>query len=63
MGRTVCFVNTAIPKIVNGAMSRYESTGITQDLKRIQMTNRWNPVLEDYRIASRGFSWYVLTIS
>jgi len=47
-GRTICFVNTTIPRIVNDAMSRFENTGIIQDLKRMQMTNRWDPILEDY---------------
>jgi hypothetical protein len=47
-GRTICFINTTIPKIVNDAMSRYEDMGIVQDLKRMQMTNRWDPILEGY---------------
>lgn len=29
-------------------MSRYEDMGIVQDLKRMQMTNRWDPILEGY---------------
>lgn len=45
-------VRIQLPKIVNDALSRHESTGIIQNLKRIQMTNRWNPVLEDYVKAS-----------
>jgi hypothetical protein len=47
-GRTICFINTTIPKTVNNAMRGYEDTGIIHDLKRIQMTNRWDPILEDY---------------
>jgi len=47
-GRTVCFINTTIPRIVNDAMSKYENMGTIQDLKKMQMTNRWDPILEDY---------------
>ena len=47
-GRTACFINTTIPKTVHDAMSTYEHAGIIQDVKRMQMTNRWDPLLDEY---------------